>query len=108
MQHPLSVMPTLRHAQVYSHVKQLANSFKHPQNASLQMYYSVSWDWRRDLWSESERVVKALRRIHKLTACKAILVGHSFGANLIYAALAVRSQSHALRTERIQDYCELG
>lgn len=87
--------------QVYKHVKQLARSFKHPQDASLQMYYSVAWDWRRDLWGEAERVLKALRRIHSITHCKAIVVGHSFGANVIYAALAVRFRISAPRSPEL-------
>ena len=75
--------------QVYSALQNLAKSFRHPQDAGLQMYYTVAWDYRRDMWEQAERVFKALRRVHSTTRCKAILVGHSFGARLAYTLLAV-------------------
>lgn len=77
-------------AQVYNPLQNLAKSFRHPVDPSQKMYYTVAWDYRRDLWEQAERVYKALLRVHENTQCKVILVGHSFGARLMYTLLAVR------------------
>lgn len=83
------IIANVHYLQVYSALQNLARSFRHPQNAGLQMYYTVAWDYRRDMWEQAERVMKALRRVHRTTRCKTILVGHSFGSRLVYTLLAV-------------------
>eukprot|EP00892_Ulva_mutabilis_P003681 jgi/Ulvmu1/1685/UM115_0014.1 len=72
----------------FREVKKLAESWQHPRDASLNMYYTVAWDWRRDFYAEAPRVLAALQNIHSKTGCKAIMVGHSFGGRLLYATLA--------------------
>ena len=56
------------------------------------MYYTAAWDWRRDLWAEAPRILRALRKVHEMTGCKAIMAGHSFGGRMLYTVLAVRDQ----------------
>jgi pimeloyl-ACP methyl ester carboxylesterase len=75
-------------AQVYRQLERLARSWEHPRNASIPMYYTVAYDWRRDFWTEAPRVLRALQHVHAKTGCKAILVGHSFGGRLLYTTLA--------------------
>jgi hypothetical protein len=77
--------------QVYRQIKRLIQSWKHPTDATIPMYYTVSWDWRRDLWTEAPRILKALKRVYTATGCKAILAGHSFGGRMVYTVLAVCS-----------------
>jgi pimeloyl-ACP methyl ester carboxylesterase len=79
--------------QVYRQVQRLAESWKHPDG--VPMYYSVSWDWRRDVWDQAPRIMKALRNVYSKTGCKAILVGHSFGGRMLYTVLARYGQKAA-------------
>ena len=74
--------------QIYRQLEKLARSQTHPKDASLSMYYTVAYDWRRDFWQETPRVMRALQNVYKKTGCRALTVGHSFGGRLLYTTLA--------------------
>ena len=40
--------------QLYGDLQEVSMSFVHPMNESIPMFYSVAWDWRRDLWCALE------------------------------------------------------
>eukprot|EP00892_Ulva_mutabilis_P003683 jgi/Ulvmu1/1687/UM115_0016.1 len=73
---------------IYRQLQRLVSSWQHPRDASLKMYYTVAWDWRRDFYAEAPRVLAALRNVHEQTGCRAIMVGHSFGGRLLYETFA--------------------
>jgi pimeloyl-ACP methyl ester carboxylesterase len=53
---------------------------------SGELWYPVSWDWRRDFWEQSEAVYKMALWAKNQTVCNPILVGHSMGGVLTYTA----------------------
>ena len=83
--------------QVYGDVEQLVSSWVHPKNASIPMFNSVAWDFRRDMYEQAERVMVRLDALYAETGCKAIVIGHSFGGRLIYATLARYKERAAQR-----------
>ena len=84
--------------QIYRQLQRLAESWKHPRDPMIKMYYTVAYDWRRDFWPESERVLRALKHVHGSTGCRALLVGHSFGGRLVYTTIARYGKEVADRT----------
>lgn len=38
--------------QVYSQLRRLASSQKHPKDASIPMFWTVAYDWRRDFYEQ--------------------------------------------------------
>jgi pimeloyl-ACP methyl ester carboxylesterase len=52
------------------------------------MFYSLAWDWRRDLWEQSERLPERLDIVYNVTGCRPILVGHSYGGRIVHTAIA--------------------
>lgn len=66
----------------------LVDTWEHPVDPDLRMFYSVAWDWRRDLYEQAQRVADKVRQIREETSCKPIVAGHSFGSRLIHTALA--------------------
>jgi pimeloyl-ACP methyl ester carboxylesterase len=73
--------------QPYSDLRDWVNLWKHPTNKSTEMFYTMAWDWRRDLWEQSTRVLARVETIYNATQCRPILVGHSYGGRLIYTGL---------------------
>lgn len=51
------------------------------------MFYSLSWDWRRDIWEQAERLKNRLEYVYQTTQCRPIVVAHSYGGRLAYATL---------------------
>lgn len=52
----------------------------------LELWYPVSWDWRRDFWEQSEAVYNMTMLAKNQTGCNPLLVGHSFGGVLTYTS----------------------
>lgn len=93
--------------QVYRQLRRLAEGMKHPKDASIPMYYTASWDWRRDVWAEAPRIMRALRKVHEMTGCKAIMAGHSFGGRMLYTVLAVRTRCSTCLCPRVLQHSML-
>lgn len=51
-----------------------------------ELWYPVSWDWRRDFWEQAEAVHNMALLAKNQTGCNPILVGHSLGGVLTYTA----------------------
>jgi pimeloyl-ACP methyl ester carboxylesterase len=85
---PWRFCPRSHNIQVYSQLQRLSESWVHPHNTSIQMYYTVAYDWRRDFWPEAARVLRMLQHIHDNTGCRVIVVGHSFGGRLAFTTIA--------------------
>lgn len=54
----------------------------------MQLLYTVSYDWRRDLWEQSERMAAVVDKVVNDTGCKPIIVAHSFGGLVTYNSIA--------------------
>ena len=52
------------------------------------MWYTLAWDWRRDLYEQSQFVAARVRALRAATGCRPIVAGHSYGGRLIYTAVA--------------------
>ena len=74
--------------QVFGDLMALVESWEHPVDPSLRLFYSAAWDWRRDLYEQSVRVADKVAQIRDDTGCRPIVAGHSFGARLVHTALA--------------------
>lgn len=83
-----SVYMTRQRLQLYSNVRDVASAWSHPSDASIDMFYTFAWDWRRDLWEAAEGLRDRVDFIYNRTGCRPILVGHSYGGRVIYIALA--------------------
>lgn len=59
-----------------------------PGAKGKQLLYTVAYDWRRDLWEQSERVVAVVDEVLQQTGCKPIIAAHSFGGTTVYSAIA--------------------
>lgn len=50
------------------------------------LFYPVAWDWRRDFYEQSERVLNMVLFAKQETGCNPVVVGSSFGGLVAYTA----------------------
>ena len=68
-------------------MQDIAEAWTHPVDPEIPLFFNMGWDWRRDLWEQSERIGRHVAMIRNTTDCRPILVGHSNGGRLIYVGL---------------------
>ena len=68
-----------------------------PRASGKRLLYSVSYDWRRDFWEQSERLVKVVDAVLAETGCKPIIAAHSFGGLLTYMFFARFGETEAAK-----------
>ena len=73
--------------QAFENLQEWVQTWQHPTNASIPLFYTLSWDWRRDLWEQSAHVLSQAEYVYNQTQCRPILVGHSYGGRLIYVGM---------------------
>lgn len=75
--------------QVYGDIVSIVKGWEEsPEANGTQLLYSVSYDWRRDLWEQAEYVAAVVDKVLNETGCKPIIVAHSFGGLLTYTTIA--------------------
>ena len=75
--------------QVLSDLVSLVRGWENSTEAKgTQLLYTVSYDWRRDLFEQAERLATVVDKVVNDTGCKPVVVAHSFGGLITYGAIA--------------------